>query len=347
MPNDFFLPAEWATQDAVLLAWPHLGNDWHSLLPSIEMDFLQLAQSILQYESLLIICCNKSHRKHIESLLGHSVTSHPVKFFTTDYNDTWCRDFGPITIIKNGQPVLLDFQFNGWGNRYDATLDNLITQKLQQKNYFAAPRVKTEFILEGGSIESDGAGTLLTTESCLLNSNRNKLGKPEIEALLNQYLNVHQILWLKYGNLDGDDTDSHIDNLARFVAQDTIAFLSCENTGDGHYSELQSMHDELRAFKQADGKPYRLLPLPLPDPVYSKIDNRRLAASYLNFLIINNAVLVPKFNCATDLIAHQAIQQCFPDRKMIAVDSRGFIEQNGGIHCLTMQLPLGTFNKDC
>lgn len=329
-----------------MLAWPHADSDWHTLLPAVEDDFIQLAEAILQHEALLVICRDGDHRRHIESRLHNTTNLFSVHFFETPYNDTWCRDFGPITVIHNGQPVLLDFQFNGWGNRYDATLDNQITQKLQQQNFFRAAKLEIDFILEGGSIESNGAGTLLTTGSCLLNKNRNHVNKQEIEILLNQHLHTHRILWLKHGQLEGDDTDSHIDNLARFVARDAIAYLSCDNPSDVHFSGLQKMQRELRDFRQPDSEPYRLIPLPLPEPCVSRLDGRRLPASYLNFLIINNAVLVPKFDCEADDIAQQALRQCFPGRKIIAINSQGFIEQNGGIHCLTMQLPRDTLNKD-
>jgi agmatine/peptidylarginine deiminase len=217
---------------------------------------------------------------------------------------------------------------------------------LQQKKIFCAPIRTIDFILEGGSIESNGIDTVLTTGNCLLGKNRNNLDKQKIETLLKKHLHAEQVLWLKHGHLQGDDTDSHIDNLARFVTPDTIAYLSCDNTADVHYSDLREMQFELGRFRQTNGEPYRLLPLPLPAPCYSQLDGRRLPASYLNFLIINDAVLVPEFNCDTDQIAQQTLQQCFPDRTIIVVNSQRFIEQNGGIHCLTMQLPVQLLNKD-
>jgi agmatine deiminase len=262
-----------------------------------------------------------------------------------DYNDTWFRDFGPITVIEDNQPLLLDFQFNGWGNRYDASLDNLVTQRLEQKQYFNAPLRALDLFLEGGSIDSNGSGTLLTTESCLLNNNRNSLGKPQTENALKKHLGAQNLLWLKHGFLEGDDTDGHIDNLARFVSHDTIVYLTCSNPSDEHYSSLKTMQHELAEFRQANGKPYRLVPLPLPTACYSRIDHHRLPASYINFLIINHAVLIPTFDCPADNIAQQTLQQCFPDRAIVPINSKGFIEQNGGIHCLTMQLPQGTLNK--
>lgn len=328
-----------------MLAWPHPDSDWRELLPGIENDFLQLARAVLDYELLVLICRDREHRQHIESLLSRESIKHPVLYCETLYNDTWCRDYGPITVIKNARPVPLDFQFNGWGNRYDATLDNDINRQLDRQNVFSTRPSKVDLILEGGSIESDGNGTLLTTEGCLLNQNRNNLDRRELEILLGEHLSARRVLWLKHGRLEGDDTDGHIDNLARFVAEDAIAFLDCGNGKETHFPELREMRNELTAFRQNNGEPYRLIPLPLPEPCFSRIDGHRLPASYLNFLIINGAVLVPKFGCRFDTTAQRALQQCFPGRRIVTIDGRGFIEQNGGVHCLTMQLPAGTLNN--
>lgn len=330
----------------MLLAWPHQQGDWKKLLPEIEHDFLCLADAILQYELLIVICLNQEHRQHIRSQLAELDNAHNAILVEAPYHDTWCRDIGPIGVLENDRPLLLDFQFNGWGNRYSATLDNRVTGVLRDRQLFSTAVETVRLILEGGSIESNGDGTLLTTESCLLNRNRNAIGRQEIEMALTRSLALRQIHWLKQGFLEGDDTDGHIDNLARFVGPNTIACLDCEDPNDNHYSALRQMQNELCAFRQENGEPYTLVRLPLPDPCYSKVDDRRLPASYLNFLVINGAVLVPAFNCTNDVIACQALQQCFPDRKIIPVNSNGFIEQNGGIHCLTMQLIKGTLNRE-
>ncbi len=342
MPVDRVFPAEWAPQDAVIVCWPHHASDWQAQFPEIEIDYLSLAIAILESESLIIICRDKSHRQHIESLLPQESYVHRIIFAEIETNDTWCRDFGPITVIKDQQPLLFDFQFNGWGNRYASELDNRINQELHSQKLFNAAIEPSSFILEGGSIETDGEGTLLTTESCLLNRNRGHSNKKTVEVELHRQLAVKNILWLKSGWLAGDDTDNHIDNLARFTSKDTIAYAHCENRDDIHFDELEKMSQELSNMRQIDGQNYKLVPVPLPDACYHHKDYHRLPASYLNFLITNQAVLVPAFGKKQDKEAKMILQKCFPDRRIIAIKSNGFVQQNGGLHCLTMQLPRGT-----
>ena len=348
MLNDRLLLAEWAEQDAVILCWPHKKSDWRSQLPKIEQDYLLLANTILRYEPLIVICFDSHHRQHIQTLLAKESRSRSYRpvYVEIETNDTWCRDFCPLTIIQNQQPVLVNFQFNGWGNRYPAELDNRVTEELSSHNMFQQNVILSKFILEGGSIETDGQGTLLTTERCLLNCNRNHTDKGDVEQNLQEYLGTRRIFWLKHGYLEGDDTDSHIDNLARFTSIDTIAYLHCDDTNDPHFDTLDKMRLELENIRQYNDRHYNLVPLPLPKPCYSETDGRRLPASYLNFLIINNAVLIPAFDDANDLVAQQALQRCFPDRKIIPVRSDGFIQQGGGLHCLTMQFPKHTLRAD-
>lgn len=345
-PAHDFVPAEWAAQDGVLITWPHPDSDWADVLDLVEPGFAAMAAAISRFEYALIICRDTAHRAHIEKRLAEAgAIGAKVLFAFIKTNDTWSRDFGPIGVVANGKPGLLNFRFNSWGNRYPSDLDNAINSKLQSLGFFAAPIRDIDFILEGGSIESDGAGTLLTTERCLLNKNRNPGDRETITAALLQYLPIQRVLWLQHGVLSGDDTDSHIDNLARFVSEDTLVYLHCDDPADEHYRELHSMAVELSRLRTADGAPYKLKPLPMPQPIHSRIDGRRLPASYVNFLIINGAVLVPRFGDPADDIATRVLADCFPDREIIAIDSRGFIEQNGGIHCLTMQLAAGTLGK--
>ena len=269
--------------------------------------------------------------------MGAGIDLHKILFHHIPTNDTWCRDFGPISAIKNGDTVLFDFQFNAWGNRYAAELDNAVSSTLYERGVFTSRPQSVNFVLEGGSIESDGAGTLLTTEACLLNENRNSANKSMITDALLKNLPVSRVLWLKNGALAGDDTDSHIDNLARFTAEDTIVYAYCNDSTDPYYETLHAMSAELTAFRRTNGEPYKLKPLTLPKPKFSSVDGRRLPASYVNFLIINDAVLVPQFNDPADTLALNTLMECFPNREIIGIDSLGFIEQNGGIHCLTMQ----------
>lgn len=344
---DGLLP-EWAPQDAVLLAWPHADSDWHSLLPGIETDFRRLALAVAARQPLIVLVRDAEHRAHVRALFAGSENSRRIHCVAVATDDTWCRDFGPLTVLHEGEPVILDFQFNAWGGRHPWQRDNRVTARLADHGLFKVPVRRADFVLEGGSIESDGAGTLLTTESCLLKGDRNPALKDASRAAfagaLNRHLPHERLLWLHHGALAGDDTDGHVDNLARFTSPDTIAYTACRREDDPYRETLNAMRDELEALRRPDGSGYRLVPLPLPAPVHSRLDGRRLPASYANFLVINDAVLVPQFADAADAEARVQLQACFPGRTVVGIESRGFIEQNGGLHCLTMQLPAGTVN---
>lgn len=333
------MPAEWQPQDGVIVTWPHPDSDWAEVLDRVEPNFVDMAAAIGGLERLLVICRDPVHERHVRGLLANAPAN--VRYVHIKTNDTWSRDFGPISIVRESKPELLNFRFNGWGGRYQADLDNAVNERLQEAECFAAGLRPLDFILEGGSIESDGAGTLLTTQRCLLDSNRNPGDLETLTEALLGYLPVRRVLWLRHGMLLGDDTDSHIDNLARFVAEDALVYLQCRDTGDEHYEELRAMAAELSRFRTPGGAPYKLVPLPMPQPVFSQVDGRRLPASYVNFLIINGAVLVPQFDDPADATAMHRLAACFPDRRVIGIDSRGFVEQNGGIHCLTMQVAAG------
>lgn len=336
------LPAEWEPQSGVLLTWPHDHSDWAPLLPRVDAVFTHIAVAISRHQRVLIVCRDKALREHVQQRLtqAHAVVDN-IDYHIAPSNDTWARDHGPIGVIVNNAPRLLDFRFNGWGGKYPAELDNAITRSLMQQGAFGDTPVQSlSLVLEGGSIDSDGQGRILTTEACLLSTNRNpQLDKPAIEAALQQHLGASTILWLKHGRLDGDDTDSHIDTLARFCDPQTIAYVSCDDPSDSHYAELQAMQAELRAFRTADDQPYRLIPLPLPCAQFNA-DGERLPATYANFLIINDAVLVPTYNDPQDATALQRLRIAFPQRTIVAIDARPLIEQFGSLHCITMQLPV-------
>ncbi|GHT31767.1 hypothetical protein FACS189434_02120 [Bacteroidia bacterium] len=331
------LPAEWHKQSFVQLAFPHADTDWQPYLEEATECFRNIAREISLREELLIT---------------------PPEIPS---NDTWVRDCGGITVFENGKPVILDFTFNGWGLKFAADKDNLITSKLfsppapqrgERLTHESLPpngnsplrgagglyKDCRNFILEGGSIESDGKGTILTTEKCLLSENRNYLSKAEIEEKLKEYLGAERILWLANGYLAGDDTDSHIDTLARFCPDDTIVYVKCEDENDEHFLELQAMEHELKAFRTLDGQPYRLLPLPMVDAVY--YDGERLPATYANFLIINGAVLYPTYRQPkNDERAKAVLEAAFPDREIVGIDCSVLIRQHGSLHCVTMQYP--------
>lgn len=334
------MPAEWEEQEAVMLTWPHEGTDWAGMLGEVEKCYVAIAREILKRESLLVVCRSReATERHFtaEERAG-------IRFYEVPSNDTWARDHGPIATLREGKRVVNDFTFNGWGNKFHAGLDNMINASLYRLGAFseeAEYRGYPEFVLEGGSIESDGRGTILTTTECLLNPNRNHhLDQRGIEEKLTRMLGAERVLWLHHGYLEGDDTDSHIDTLARFCDETTICYVKCDDPSDVHYADLQKMEEELRQFRTAGGAPYRLAALPMSDPVYSS-EGRRMSATYANFLFVNGAVLVPLYGRPTDEKALCVFREIFPGREITGVDCLPLIEQNGSLHCITMQIPKG------
>ena len=334
-----FLPAEWYPQSFVQLTFPHAETDWQPMLEEAEDCFLNIAREISLRENLLIVAPNIEAVK--EKLIGRNIDIRPIQFFACPTNDTWARDHGGITVFRNGKPTVLDFKFNGWGLKFAANYDNLITSKLFEAGGGAGYQYENHlnFVLEGGSIESDGKGTLLTTSECLLSPNRNgEWNKQQIENYLKKTFNLQQILWLNHGFLQGDDTDSHIDTLARFCSEDTIAYVKCEDETDIHFFELKKMEDELKTFRMLHNQPYKLIPLPMADAIYH--DGERLPTTYANFLIINGAVLYPTYNQPeNDKRASEVLASAFPDREIVGIDCTALIKQHGSLHCVTMQYP--------
>jgi len=336
-PNHISLPAEWAEQEFVQLTWPHADTDWADMLDEVIPCFVAIAKAIVRFENLLIVCSNA---EETEALFTDDELQK-ITFAEMPTNDTWARDHGGITIFENGKRTVCDFTFNGWGMKFAANHDNQISRKLFEAGIFGESDYKNclDFVLEGGSIESDGEGTLLTTTECLLSDNRNNASKKHIEAKLKEYFGLKQILWLHYGYLAGDDTDSHVDTLARLCPNNTIVYVKCDDEIDEHYEALKKMEEELQSFSPlgAEGS-YNLIPLPMADAVY--FDDVRLPATYANFLIINGAVLVPTYNSPKDAIAIEQLQKAFPDREIIGIDCNALIKQHGSLHCVTMQYPV-------
>lgn len=339
------LPAEWAPQDAILLTWPHADSDWRSWLDQADRTFAALAVAISRYETVLINGRDARHSQHVRGLLATAGADlERCRFYLAPSNDVWARDHGPITVYRDGRPVLLDFRFNGWGGKYPCALDDRITARLHALGAFGAtPRDPVNLILEGGGIETDGQGTLLTTVECLLNPNRNGLNRAAIEQRLRETLGISRFLWLRHGHLAGDDTDSHIDTLARFSDPRTIVYQGCTDPTDPHFAPLQAMAEELRAFRTVDGESYRLIELPLPAPRYDE-EGQRLPAGYANFLILNGAVLTPTYDDPLDGIALERLRDCFPGREVVGIPCTTLIRQYGSLHCVTMQLPAGVLN---
>jgi len=337
------LPPEWAEQSGVQLTWPHADSDWAPILNEVEPVFVHIAHAITRFEKLVVACHDESVRHRVETLLSAAgVPAGQSRLHVAPANDTWARDHGPITVLCKNQPLLLDFGFNGWGGKYPHDLDNRITASLHAQGAFGHNDIESmPLVLEGGSIEVDGSGTLLTTERCLLAPTRNPhLTRAQIEAQLADWLGLNRFLWLRNGYLAGDDTDSHIDTLARLCDRDTIAYVACDDPADEHYPELKAMEAELRAFRTPTGQPYRLVSLPWPKAKFDD-DGQRLPATYANFLIINGAVLVPTYQDDADTEALRRLQSCFPDREIIGIDCLPLIWQHGSLHCVTMQLPPG------
>ena len=337
------LPAEWEPQGFVQLTWPHEETAWYEL-PKVLDCYVQIARAITRYEPLLIVCRDSAECKADMAARGFSPEGLPIRFVECPLNDTWARDHGAISVIgDDGGKCIEDFVFNGWGLKFGADLDNQITRRIHAAGAFAKDVKYLDmkpFVLEGGSIDCDGAGTLMATTECLCSLNRNEyLDRDGIEARLKQAFGLQRILWLDHGGIVGDDTDSHVDILARFCSPDTIAYTSCEDPSDDNYAPLKAMEAQLKTFRTLDGRPYKLVPLPLPDALY--LDGYRLPGSYANFLILNGAVLVPGAASAKDETARERLQAIFPDRKVEVIDCRALLSGHGGLHCITMNYPAG------
>lgn len=336
------LPAEWEPQDAILLAWPHEQTDWQPILDQVTEVYIELVRQISRFEKVIILAPNLDEVQNI--LNNAEIDSSRFILRQVETNDTWTRDFGPLTVFSHDQPLLLDFIFNGWGMKFPAGKDNQATSRLYDTGIFNNTMKNTmKMVLEGGSIETDGFGTILTTSECLLHPNRNpQMKKQNLELYLSRQLGIEHFLWLDHGWLAGDDTDSHIDTLARLCPNDTILYVHCDDSEDEHYSELKLMEQQLRKLKTQQGQPFQLIPLPWPQPCYDGED--RLPATYANFLIINKAVLIPTYNDPADISAIKAVGKAFPDREIIGIDCRALIKQHGSLHCITMQLPQGVLS---
>lgn len=337
-------PAEWEESGAVLLAWPHEGTDWAYMLDEVQDCYRHIIEAILPETRVILVTPEPDTT--LECLKGVSRDGLIVSRCATD--DTWARDFGPITVEVDGVMHLLDFQFNGWGLKFAACHDNLITSRLSEAGIFAAPvENRRGFVLEGGSVESDGRGTLLTTSECLLSPNRNaEMSRAMIDSYLRDAFGVDTVLWLDHGALAGDDTDSHIDTLCRLAPDDTILYTCTDNRDDMHFESLQAMKEQLQHFRTAAGMPFRLMELPLPDPVEDPETGERLPATYANYLALAHRIIMPVYGQpVNDRLAAETIARAFPGHEVVTVDCRALVRQHGSLHCVTMQLPQGVIAK--
>ena len=325
--NHWRLPAEWEPQEGVQLTWPHARTDWAPMLDEITAVYHQMAREIAKWERLIIVAPEDA--------------AYDMLRIVCDTNDTWARDHGFISLVDDlGHRRLLDFFFNGWGEKFPAELDNAINRRLYDLGEIAGEYIDClNFVLEGGSIESDGKGTIFTTSQCLMAPHRNQpMTKEEIEERLKHDLCAERILWIDYGHLTGDDTDGHIDTLVRICPDDTILYVGCDDPEDEQYEDLKRMEEQLQTFRTLDGKPYTLKKLPMPHAIFDGED--RLPATYANFLIINGAVLCPTYGQPDlDSEALRIIGEAFTERDIIGIDCRPVIMQHGSLHCCTMQYP--------
>ena len=336
---------EWHPQDGLQLTWPRPDGDWAPMLARIEATLERIVLAAARYQRVIISVPDEAtYQRLTASFEAYGIPKQQLLLIVAPTDDTWARDHGPITVLdEDDQPLLLDYTFTGWGGKFPAERDNQLTQWLADAGVWACPVASRDMVLEGGAIETDGEGTLLTTDACLLNPNRNpSLSRADVEARLADDFGVDRVLWLTHGHLEGDDTDSHVDTLARFCSPTTIAYVRCDDPTDPHYAALQAMEQELKAFRQRSGDPYRLVPLPWPQACFDPEDGHRLPAPSANFLIINDAVLVPTYGDPADVTALQALATAFPEHTLIPIECVSVIRQHGSLHCLTMQLPKGT-----
>ena len=332
------MPAEWENPSSILMAYPAPHTDWNYILPEARAQFDAIIRALVDGEERVILLSDGSIEPEVREMIKHA---GGLVIEDIDYTDTWTRDYGPITIVADGRKIEIDFGFNGWGLKFAADKDNLVNLQLIKAGHasYRSYLNRRDFILEGGSIESDGKGTILTTSRCLCSDNRNGgLDKLNAEANLRRILGAKHVLWLDYGFLEGDDTDSHIDTLARLAPDDSIIYVAPpEDEDDVHYAELKEMELQLKGFKTAEGAPFRLIPLPFPDAIYDE-DGQRLPATYANYLVTGTNIFIPTYGQPEkDARAVEAIGSAFPNHRVFTVDCRTLIRQHGSLHCSTMQ----------
>lgn len=342
--NKRFL-AEWQSVGAVMLALPHENTDWAYMLESVIRCYSRILAAFNKCGVRVVLLC-KDRSKAME-LIDMLPSPELVVCVEAEYNDTWVRDYGPLAVKRPGGNRALDFGFNGWGLKFAADKDNLVNLHLRDK-FIILPeqyRNQRDFILEGGSVESDGAGTIMTTTRCLTSPNRNGgKTKKELNPILADRLGAEHVLWLDYGSLAGDDTDSHIDTLARLAPNNIIVYTGCRNVDDEHFEELLKMRAQLTLFRNMEGDPYNLVELPMPSPVFDE-DGNRLPATYANYLVTDHHLFMPVYgNKAEDTLACQTIRIAYPDHDVVGIDCRELLCQHGSLHCATMQLHNGFYN---
>ncbi|MDE7381419.1 MAG: agmatine deiminase family protein [Muribaculaceae bacterium] len=342
--KDIRLLPEWEDVQGILVAFPHKDTDWNYILREAERQYIDLISAFTANMMHVVVLCHD--RKYVGKLL-QDCDSDYFSLVEISYNDTWTRDYGFISVVRGERRRALDFGFNGWGLKFRSDFDNLVNLRLHELQLLRKEKYRNErdFILEGGSIETDGNGTLLTTSRCLCSPNRNGgKSKEELNKILESRLGCDHVLWLDYGALDGDDTDSHIDTLARMAPNDVILFTGCRDMDDSHFEELLKMRAQLTLFRTKMGNPYNLIELPLPNPIFDEEGNR-LPATYANYLVSDNVLFMTNYaQPENDMLAQHTLHVAFPEHKIVGVDCRVLIKQHGSLHCATMQIPKGYMN---
>ena len=319
------LIAEFEKQSFVQMVFPHAKTDWKDYLEEARATFVAIINAITRFEPLLLVCVN------VEEAKRYFKDTNNIIFVSYESDDTWARDISAISVQEDAEVKLYDFTFNAWGGKFEATKDNALTQAL--KHHYSCEVVQQDFILEGGAIESNGKGVLLTTAACMFNPNRNQLSKEQTIQKLKEFFGLEEVFYLKNGYLAGDDTDSHIDTLARFVSEDTIMYVAPPPKEDEHYEALTKMEKELQNIAKEHN--FKLIPLPFCDAVF--YEDERLPATYANFLMLNGGVVVPTYGVSQDAAALKIFKEFFTDKEVVAVDCSTLIRQHGSLHCVTMQ----------
>jgi agmatine deiminase len=335
----YYFPAEWEKHEATWLTYPYLDDSFPGKLDSIYGSYVEFIKQISLGEKVRINVPDEMHKqKLISQLYVAGVNLSAIEIFLHPTNDVWCRDHGPAFVINRdakAKKAIVSWEFNAWGGKYPAELDNQIPDKIAA--HFKLPVYHPGIVMEGGSVEFNGKGTIITSKACLLNNNRNEhLSQAQIEKYVCDYYGASQILWLGDG-IAGDDTDGHVDDITRFVNEDTVVTVIETNEYDDNYQPLQDNLQELKKMRLLNGKQLNIVELPMPNPQYW--DGRRLPASYANFYICNQAVIVPLFRCIQDEIALEIVTKLFCDRDVVGIDSVDIVWGLGSFHCLSQQEP--------
>jgi agmatine deiminase len=337
--HGFAMPAEWTLHVATWMAWPCGDDLWMGELEPVRREFADLVRAVASFEPVeLLVRDAAAEADAATRLSGANVRLHRVS-----YDDVWLRDSGPIFVAREGRVRLVNWEFNGWGGKYDAAIDNEVPRQVAR--ILGTTAVDTGVVMEGGSVDVNGAGCVLTTRQCLLSPMRNpSLSEAEIEAALAAYLGTPRVLWLDTG-LEGDHTDGHIDTITRFTDAQTIVTVTCEDRGDANYDATALNLERLRAFSDANGQPFRIVELPLPR-MRAEFGGDRLPLTYANFYVVNGAVIVPLYGDANDARALDILGPLFPGREVLGVMARHLITGGGAFHCVTQQQPAGVVTRE-